>query len=534
MAQEHYDAVVVGAGLAGGLVTCRLAEAGIKVLCLEQGAWPDYTKARADYPDFEVTAERDWQRDPNVRQAPGDYPINDTQSDISVLMWNGVGGSTVIYSAKWHRMTPSDFRVRSLDGVADDWPLTYHDLEPYYIEAERELGVSGLAGDPAYPGGDGPPNPPVPMRPFGQLMAENLNRLGWHWWAGSNAISTREFGPLKPCRQHGTCMQGCPEQAKASTDITHWPRAMRAGADLRIRARVTQVLTEGGRASGVLYIDKDGRTHRINAQTVILAANGIGTPRLLLASENGNDGLANSSGLVGKNLMLHPFAAVAGVFEQDLGTSVGSWGQQIYSMQFYETDTARGFVRGAKWGLQPTGGPVGLTRNYPWGEDTRPMWFGDFHSTLRSRLGHAPMWSIVAEDLPDVNNTITLDPTLTDFDGLPAPKITYRVSENSRKLLDFHTRMAVHSFEEAGATTTVVGPQVRSSGWHLMGTARMGTDPQTSVTDPWGQTHDTPGLWLADSSTWVTSGGVNPAATQAALALRSADRLIQTRGGRNA
>jgi choline dehydrogenase-like flavoprotein len=529
---ETYDALVIGAGLAGGIVTAQLAAAGVRVVCLEQGDWPDYTKARADFDDFEVTSGRDWQRDPNLREAPGDYPIDDSDSDITPLLWNGVGGGTVLYSAKWHRMAASDFRVRSLDGVADDWPLDYAELAPYYAEAERQLGVSGLAGDPAYPAGEGPPNPPVPIRPFGRRMAKAHNELGWHWWPGSNAISTTDYGPLKPCRQHGTCMQGCPEGAKASTDITHWPQALRDGATLVTGARVVEILTEGGRAAGAVYQDEQGARHRVHARTVVMAANGLGTPRLLLASGSTPDGLANSSGLLGRNLMMHPFAAVAGVFDEDLGATTGSWGQQIYSMQFYETDADRGFVRGCKWGLQPTGGPVGLTRSYPWSQSDQPMYFDSFHRTLRARLGHAPMWSIVAEDLPDPENRVELHPERVDAAGLPIPRIVYEVSENSRRMLDFHTTQAVHSFEAAGATETVVGPLVRASGWHLMGTARMGDDPATSVTDRWGETHDVPGLWIADSSTWVTCGGVNPAATQAALALRTADRLLATRGGR--
>lgn len=530
---EIADALVIGGGLAGGVITARLAEGGSRVVCLEQGDWADYSKARADFDDFEVTSGHDWARDPNVRRAPADYPVDDTDSDITPLMWNGVGGGTVLYSAKWHRMTPSDFRVRTHDGVADDWPLSYHDLEPYYVEAERQFGVSGLAGDTAYPKGDGPPNPPVPIRESGRRLARAHNELGWHWWAGSNAISTREHGPLKPCRQHGTCMQGCPEGAKASTDITHWPTAMRHGAQLVTGARVVQILVERGRAVGAVYQTPDGTMHEQRAKVVVMAANGLGTPRLLLASASTGhpDGLANSSGQVGRNLMMHPFAAVAGIFADDVGSTAGSWGQQIYSMQFYETNTDRGFVRGAKWGLQPTGGPVGLTRSYPWAMSTRPTWFESFHETMRSRLHKAPMWSIVAEDLPAPENRVELSKALTDTAGLPAPKIYYSISENSRRMLKFHTARAAESMEAAGAVETVIGPEVRASGWHLMGTARMGDDPATSVTDAWGETYDVPGLWIADSSTWVTCGGVNPAATQAALALRTADRLLRTHGG---
>jgi choline dehydrogenase-like flavoprotein len=479
MEEETYDAIVVGAGLSGGLLTARLAASGVRVACLEQGTWPDYGKVRAEFDDFEVTAPRDWARDPNTRAAPTDYPVDETASDITPLMWNGVGGSTVLYSAKWHRMTPSDFRVRSLDGVADDWPVSYDELEPYYVEAERQLGVSGLAGDPAYPKGEGPPNPPVPIRETGRKLARAHNALGWHWWPGSNAISTREYGPLKPCRQHGTCMQGCPEGAKASTDLTHWPAALRRGARLVTEARVLQILTEQRGAAGVVYQHPDGTQHALYAPVVVLAANGIGTPRLLLTSAKAahSDGLANSSGLVGANLMMHPFAAVAGVFTDEVGATAGAWGQQIQSMQFYETDSERGFVRGAKWGLQPTGGPVGLTRSYPWALSDSPMWYAAFHSTMRARLGHSAMWSLVAEDLPEPANRVELSSTVEDSSGLPAPKIIYRVSENSRRMLHFHTARAVESLQAAGAVETVIGPQVRASGWHLMGTARMGTDP---------------------------------------------------------
>jgi choline dehydrogenase-like flavoprotein len=532
MGTDEVDVVIVGGGLSGAITSATLAEAGLDIVCLEQGDWPDYAHARADFPDFELTADLHWARDPNQRRGLADYPVDDSASDISPLMWNGVGGGTVIYSAKWHRMTPSDFRVRSCDGVADDWPLSYEDLEPYYVAAERQMGVSGLAGDPAYPAGEGPPNPPVPIRDSGRRLAEAMNELGWHWWPGSNAISTRQYRDLKPCRQRGTCMSGCPEGAKASADLTHWPRAIRHGVDLRTRARVHRIVLRNGRAQGCLYLDAQGREHLVRARTVILCANGIGTPRLLLMSADAHhpDGLANSSGLVGKRLMMHPFAAVAGVFDDDLGTTAGSWGQQIQSMQFYETDPDRGFVRGAKWGLQPTGGPLGLTRSYPWSESERSMWFDAFHDTLKARLGRSPMWSIVAEDLPHEHNAVSLSDSLVDSHDLPAPRVTYRADENSRAMLEFHTRRATESMAAAGAVETVVGPMIRASGWHLMGTARMGDDPATSVTDRYGRCHDVPNLHIFDSSTWVTSGGVNPAATQSALALWSCAHLLAQGG----
>src|SRR5205814_851025 len=165
------DILIVGAGPTGAVAAKRFAQAGLKVLVLEQGDWPDYSKARADHPDFELTAGRYWSANPNRRQATADYPIDDTDSDISAVLYNAVGGGTVIYAAQWQRNLPSDFRVRSLDGVADDWPLTYEELEPYYERVEADFGVSGLAGDPAFPLGKALPLPPAPLGSMGRRVA---------------------------------------------------------------------------------------------------------------------------------------------------------------------------------------------------------------------------------------------------------------------------------------------------------------------------------------------------------------------------
>lgn len=262
---------------------------------------------------------------------------------------------------------------------------------------------------------------------------------------------------------------------------------------------------------------------------VIMAANGVGNPRLLQLSTSSHhpDGLANRSGLVGRNLM-HPYPAVAGTYEDPLDSWLGPTSHAIESMQFCEIDTSRGFVRGANWNVMPSGGPLGMRSGYG-GRPVDESWRVNFHRNVRANLGRSFEWGIIAEDLPDPENRVVLDPTLTDADGIPAPKIVYTSSENTSKLIDFRVARAVEAHEASGALTTSTTKLMRDCGWHLLGTARMGEDPATSVIDQWGRSHDVPHLYIIDGSTFVTSSGVNPTATIVAVALQSVEHLFATR-----
>lgn len=526
------DAVVVGAGPAGAIVAKRLAEEGCRVVGLEQGDWPVYAGDRAGEDRVGALLDRDWLFFPPKRDSAADYPIDDSAADIAPIMWSGVGGGSVVYAAQWTRSLASDFRVRSRDGVADDWPIDYAELEPFYRRVEREFGVSGHPGDPAYPAGNDPPLPAAPLREGGERMARTMDGLGWHWWPGSNAIATRRHGRQGACVQLGICSWGCPVRSKGSVDVTHWPDALTSGVRLIVNARAQRIETDAaGRCTGVSFTDPDGGLHFQAADQVVLAANGVGTPRLLLQSGGGaGDGLANGSGLVGRRLMMHPFATVTGVFDEHLGTDRGVWGHLLVSFEHYETDERRGFVRGAKWGLVPTGGPAIVVREYPWGSEK--IWGDGFQETVKRRLGHSMTWGIIAEDLPDAENLVALDTDRKDAAGFAGVKVRYRTSENTDRLLAYHRAQARESMLAAGAEEIVVAPLLRESGWHLLGTARMGDDPADSVVDRWGRTHEVDNLYVVDGSVFPTSTGVNPTATVAAFALRTAEHMLETRGAR--
>ena len=296
--------------------------------------------------------------------------------------------------------------------------------------------------------------------------------------------------------------------------------------ELRTGARVFEITTGAdGRATGARYFDADGTVQFQPARAVILAANGIGTPRLMLlsASEGHPRGLANSSGLVGRNLMFHPCAIITGFFDDGIApTWQGPLGNILLSQEFYETDPSRGFVRGYTYQMNRSTGPAKTAAGF-----TLPpvRWGAEHHADFAMRFGNSTLLAAHGEDLPEAHNRVELDPVLTDSHGIAAPKIFYKLSENSERQMAHAVANGERVMRAAGAHTVMSTPLLRSAGWHLMGTARMGDDPETSVVDRDLQAHDVPGLYVADGSVFVTSAGVNPTSTIAALASRLAAHL---------
>jgi len=521
---EEYisDVIVIGAGAAGAAVAYSLAREGLKVTCIEQGDFlelNDYPSTKANWEAYKISK---FNPDPNVRRNRADYPVNNSNSPISIANFNGVGGSTILFSGHYPRLHPSDLRTKSLDGVATDWPIFYEELEKYYDRNQENVAVAGLEGDPAYP----PIKnllPPVPLGKMGDALASGFNKKGWHWWPAYSAIATKTFHFQNKCLNLGPCNLGCPQKAKSSADVTYWPKALSLGVKLMTNCRVSKIISVNSHeVSGVKYfINKEEKF--LAGKIIVLACNGVGTPRILLNSKSkfAVDGLANSSGLVGKNLMIHPLAYIEGEFDEDLESNLGPQGCSISSQEFYETNTTRGFSRG--YTIQVLRGPSPVEfvignikrKSIRWGKAHSEEFLNRFNKTAHI--------SIICEDLPEEINFVDLDPSLTDDDGIPAPRINYRISSNTKKMLSHGIKKAEEVMYAAGATKTFCFAPVKAAGWHLMGTARMGIDPLSSVVNEWGQSHDVPNLFIADSSIFVTSGAVNPAATIQALALKVSD-----------
>jgi choline dehydrogenase-like flavoprotein len=495
---ETVDFVVVGSGAAGGVVARELSQAGFSVLVFEQG--PRYSPADFEHDELKYFFLSGITVDPKVspqsfRSSP-DVAATPARGGQPALYARLVGGSSNHFTANFWRFHEIDFHERSVLGAIPgtgfaDWPITYQELEPYYTKVEWEVGVSGLAyASPFDPPRTKPyPMPPLPVKSSGALLERGARKLGLHPFPAPMAIASQPFRGRPACIHCGFCMGfGCEARAKSSSLYTMIPEAEATGrCEVRSESYVYHVATDSqGRATGVHYFDRDRRDHFQKARAVVLCANGAETARLLLNSNSARfpQGLANSSGLVGKYLMFNQGASAHAVFEHELNEYKSVQVTRIVH-DFYDSDPKRGFYGG--------GGIDGRINPQPaiWAMSSGgelPLWGAEFKARIEAfprsmvSTGHTT-------SLPVETNSVSIDPALKDAWGIPAS-----VEENK-------------------------------SGVHLLGTCRMGNDPALSVTDKYHRTHDVRNLFLCDGSSFVTSGRGQPTMTIQALAFRAADHI---------
>lgn len=536
---EEVDFVVVGSGAAGGVLAKELSSAGLRVVVLEQGPWrrtEDFTHDEfgnwimgdmlATGPDFPQTFRAS--PDEEARLVPAGAPP-------PAFYARGVGGSSVHFTANFWRLRPVDFQERSLLGPLAgtgfaDWPLTYQELEPYYTKVDWEIGVSGAPGPFDPPRSRPYPMPPLPVKSSGVLFDRGARALGWNPQPAPMAINSQPYQGRNPCMHCGFCMMfGCEFGAKSSTLVTMIPRALETGnCEVRPDSVVLRVETsDAGRATGVVYVDAQGVERRQRARAVVLAANGAETARLLLLSETSRfpQGLANSSGKVGKYLMFNGQTAAYGRFDEPLNEYKSVQVTRIL-LDFYESDPRRGFYGGGGMDARLSGGPLifalgGLPPEAPrWGPGlTRSL--RDYYTRTMEVAGHTT--SLAVE-----GNNVTLDPEVKDRWGRPALRVTYRDHDHDLQAMQFFLDRSVELLEAAGAReiwSTPVAPQ--SLGAHLLGTCRMGDDPRESVVDRYHRTHDVPNLFLCDGGSMVTSGRGQPTMTIQALAFRAGEHIAR-------
>ena len=520
------DVVVVGCGAGGAVIAKELGEAGLTVVVLEAGRRFDPIR---DYPtdqqNFVKAATKQFFEPKDPRQNL--YSAGGAEGFVFIRA-KGVGGSTLAYQAQVPRFHESDFQVRSEDGVGEDWPITYADLEPYYNRVEYELGVSGPFGAEANPY-DPPrskpfPNPPFELSCASRVMQRGAAKLGWHWAQIPLAIPTQPWGGRPACIRAGVCGYGCRIRAKSSTDVTYVPKAEATGrVEIRHECMAREITTgSGGKIKSVVYFDSSGEEHEISARAIVIAGNAVETPRLLLLSTSKQfpNGLANSSGTVGQFFMEHLSTAVTGRFREALEPWSGPPGGG-YTQDFYATNPRNSFARG--WQIlinQDWSWPQAVAmNNVGWGKANK--------ARIRELVGHSFELSACGEQLPDARNCVTLSTTVKDHRSVPAPHITSEHRENDRGMIPAFTKSLVDLFQAAGAVE-ILEPEDHKPGTsaHYMGGCRMGNDARTSVVNSWCRTHDVLNLYIGDGSVFVTSAGVNPSLTIQALATRTADGMI--------
>ncbi|MDH3430866.1 MAG: GMC family oxidoreductase [Gammaproteobacteria bacterium] len=535
--REEVDFVIIGSGSAGGILAKELSTAGFRVVVLEQGP---YRKA-GDFTHDELAVRVRAELHGGGNDIHGQTFRHDESETATkpitppVRYARTVGGSSVHFTANFWRLRPVDFKERSLLGpIAGtnfaDWPISYEELEPYYTKVDWDIGVSGAPGPFDAPRSKPFPMPPMPIKSSGVLLERGAAKLGLHAQPEPHAILSQPHNGRAGCISCGYCMwYGCEAGAKSSTLAAMIPLAEASGnCEIRPESVVIRIDTDArGRANQVVYLDTDGNEQAQQAKAVVLSANGAESARLLLMSANAQhpDGLANSSGFVGRNLMHNAHAAVNAVFEHPLNDYKGVQVSRIVH-DFYATDEHRGFYGGGGIDARPLFSATPIFQAQVGMDPNVPKWGKQFKETIAHDFTR--QMSIVASttSLALDRNNITLDPESKDAWGRPAIRETYRDHADDLSTAAFLEDRCAELADAAGALKSWrLGVHLTTGGEHLLGTCRMGDDPATSVVDSKHRSHDVPNLFICDGSSMVTSGRGQPTMTIMALAFRAADHI---------
>ena len=543
--QDEVDFVVIGSGAAGGIMAKQLSVAGFSVVVLEQGGWGKYGHEQ-DYTKDELLNRNPSPEDRLMSDSRGRQPnsFRRTAADETVLGTHGygcvVGGGTVTYGGNSWRHLPWEFNEASTVGTIAgtgmaDWPISYDELEPYYTQAEWEMGISGQRVDSPFvaPMSKEYPVPSVPLKSSGALFNVAASKLGLTVVPGPLSIITKPYMGRAACVNCGMCSgYGCHVKARSSSAVTVLPIAVESGnCEIRANSYVREISTnDSGRVTGVIYFNGQKEEVVQRAKAVVLSVNASESARLLLLSKSARfpDGLANSSGLVGRYLMLGGGAGASGLLERPLNDNKGVVsGTGI--VDYVPSDPQRGFYGGGRMTSRGYATPIsyGLGGLSP----DSPRWGAGYKQALRDEAGHRMTVTCFATQLPLETNRVELDPELTDAWGLPAMRITSQSHPDDIKNMEFFRQKSIEILEAAGAKK-VWAPPVRDSrgSAHNRGTCRMGNDPATSVVDKFHKAHDVPNLFVVDGSNLVTGGRNYPTMTIQALAFRAAEHRFAPHG----
>lgn len=533
---EAYEAdiVIVGAGVAGTLIGYQLASAGARVVILESGPWVDRGEALLTYQlSLAKTPESPY---PDLPYAPRPtvldldaYFVQDGPEQFKSTYERRVGGTTWHWQGTAMRNLPNDFRMRTLYGIGEDWPLTYAELEPWYSAAEQELGVAG-ASDLGSPRSGPYPLPPIPASYLDQQINAALQPHGLEAPVSPHARNSVPFQNRPVCCGNNVCVPLCPIGAKYDASV-HATLAQQAGAQLIDQAVVYKLdVSAEGAVERVHFKRPDGSDHTATGRFFVVAAHAIESAKLLLMSRSAAlpAGVANRSDQVGRNLMDHPTLVSLCLAGEPIYPYRGpveiSGIEQLRDGPFRSESAAfRVPIGNDGWsfgGRIPTQLAGDMLAEQVRGAELR--------NALQDMSVRQVRLAALIEQLPDPNNRVTLADE-TDALGLPRPKISYAYDEYVMRGRDEARKLADLVFDGLGATMRTHVEELFGAG-HIIGTYRMGTDPNSSVADASGRSHDHANLYLAGSGLFPSTATANPTLTIAALALRTADALQRELG----